>query len=280
MDQSEIMSELVNASPLGKNSEYQAEYNPEVLFPIPRREKQLELGLDPDNLPFVGSDVWFGYELSWLDAKGKPLAMIGRFELPCQSPCLIESKSFKLYLNSFNQTQFDSVAQVQAVMEKDLSRAAGAPVRVKLMTIAEMEAFGFKPAPGTGVDELDVVIDCYDYTPDLLQKAEGIREETIHSHLLKSNCPVTGQPDWGTVVVQYKGEAISHESFLKFICSFRGHQEFHEQCVERVFTEIQARFKMQSLTVYARYVRRGGLDINPWRSTDQAGQDDGRLIRQ
>ncbi|WP_062268640.1 NADPH-dependent 7-cyano-7-deazaguanine reductase QueF [Endozoicomonas arenosclerae] len=274
------MSELVNASPLGKFSEYQTQYNPELLFPIPRKEKQVELGLDPESLPFVGSDVWFGYELSWLNAKGKPLAMVGRFELPCNSPSLIESKSFKLYLNSFNQTKFDSVEQVQSVMEKDLSQSAGAPVKVKLMTVAEMEAFGFKPAPGTGVDELDVAIDCYDYKPDLLKKADGIRDETIHSHLLKSNCPVTGQPDWGTVVVKYKGEAIDHESFLRFICSFRGHQEFHEQCVERVFTEIQTRFQMESLTVYARYVRRGGLDINPWRSTDQAEQDDLRLIRQ
>ena len=263
------MSELVHASPLGKTSEYQAQYNPELLFPIPRKEKQLELGLDPENLPFVGSDVWYAYELSWLNSRGKPLAMVGRFELPCNSPSLIESKSFKLYLNSFNQSSFDSVRSVQKIMEKDLSASAGAPVSVKLMTVAEMEAFGFHSAPGTGVDDLDVDIDCYDYSPNLLQKAEGHCDETIHSHLLKSNCPVTGQPDWGTVVVQYKGEAIEHESFLRFICSFRGHQEFHEQCVERVFTEITARFQMEELTVYARYVRRGGLDINPWRSTYQ-----------
>ncbi|MRI32362.1 NADPH-dependent 7-cyano-7-deazaguanine reductase QueF [Endozoicomonas sp. OPT23] len=274
------MSELVNASPLGKVSEYQTHYNPELLFPIPRKEKQKELGLDPEDLPFVGSDVWFAYELSWLNSKGKPLAMVGRFELPCNSPSLIESKSFKLYLNSFNQSAFDSVEAVQNLMVKDLSAAAGATVGVKLMTIAEMESFGFHHAEGVEVDQLDISIDCYDYSPDLLQRAEGQKEEVLVSHLLKSNCPVTGQPDWGTVVVEYKGQAIDHESFLRFICSFRGHQEFHEQCVERVFTEIRSRFEMEELTVYARYVRRGGLDINPWRSTHQAEQKDVRLIRQ
>ena len=274
------MSERISASPLGKVSEYQSQYNPELLFPIPRKEKQLELGLDPENLPFVGSDVWFAYELSWLNHKGKPLAMIGRFELPCDSPNLIESKSFKLYLNSFNQSQFDAVEAVQALMAEDLSRVAGASVEVQLMSVAELEAFGFHQLKGMNVDQLDVAIDCYDYAPDLLEKAEGRKEETLFSHLLKSNCPVTGQPDWGTVIVEYKGEAISHESFLKFICSFRGHQEFHEQCVERIFTEIMSRFEMDELTVYARYVRRGGLDINPWRSTYEPKQKDMRLIRQ
>ncbi len=274
------MSELVNASPLGKVSEYQSEYNPKLLFSIPRKEKQQELGLDPENLPFVGSDVWFAYELSWLNTKGKPLAMVGRFELPCNSANLIESKSFKLYLNSFNQSQFDSVEVVEALMIKDLSAAAEAVVGVRLMTIAEMEDFGFHHVEGVEVDQFDISIDCYDYSPDLLKKVEGQKEEVLISHLLKSNCPVTGQPDWGTVVVEYKGQAIDHESFLRFICSFRGHQEFHEQCVERVFTEIQARFQMEELTVYAHYVRRGGLDINPWRSTNQPEQKNIRLIRQ
>lgn len=274
------MSDLVHASPLGKTSEYQSEYNPELLFPIPRKPKQEELGLDPENLPFVGCDAWYAYELSWLNSKGKPLAMIGRFELPCNSPSLIESKSFKLYLNSFNQSRFDSVDDVKAAMEKDLSLAAGAPVNVILMTIDEMEKLGFHKAPGTNIDTLDVDIETYDYNPDLLEKAGGVVAESIHSHLLKSNCPVTGQPDWGTVVVEYKGEAIDHASFLKFVVSFRNHQEFHEQCAERVFTEISKRFEMEELTVYAQYVRRGGLDINPWRSTQQSVSDKLRFIRQ
>ena len=274
------MSNSVEMSQLGKTSLYETEYKPSILFPIPRKEKQEELGLDPDNLPYVGCDVWYAYEISWLNARGKPLAMVARFELPCDSPCLIESKSFKLYLNSFNQSRFDSVAAARETMIKDLSAAAGAPVKVELMTVAEMEAFGFSKAPGQCVDELDIAIDTYMYQADFLRKGEGHVEEAIHSNLLKSNCPVTGQPDWGTIVVEYKGEAIDHESFLRYICSFREHQEFHEQCAERVFTDIQQRFRMEELTVYAQYVRRGGLDINPWRSTHRKETNRLRLVRQ
>ncbi|MGI9277419.1 MAG: NADPH-dependent 7-cyano-7-deazaguanine reductase QueF [Endozoicomonas sp.] len=274
------MSGILNDSPLGKTSQYETEYNPELLFPIPRREKQLELGLDPASLPFVGCDVWYAYELSWLNPVGKPLVFAGRFELPCDSPNLIESKSFKLYLNSFNQSRFGSSAAVQKVMEKDLSQCAGAPVKVTLMTLEELEELGFSAAPGFNVDALDVAIETYNYQPALLQKGKGSVSETLNSHLLKSNCPVTGQPDWGSVVVEYRGESIDHTSFLKYICSFRNHQEFHEQCVERVFTDIQSRFEMEELTVFARYVRRGGLDINPWRSTHKPGAGEIRLIRQ
>lgn len=274
------MSNTVGMSELGKTSQYETRYNPGILFPILRKEKQEELGLDPDNLPYVGCDVWYAYELSWLNVQGKPLAMIGRFELPCDSPCLIESKSFKLYLNSFNLTRFESVSLAQQTMVKDLSLKAGASVKVTLMTVSEMEAFGFSKAPGTNVDGIDIPIDTYTYKPDFLEKGEGVKTEAIHSHLLKSNCPVTGQPDWGTIIVEYQGEAIDHASFLRYICSFREHQEFHEQCAERVFTDIQARFQMDELTVYARYVRRGGLDINPWRSTHRKETNQLRLIRQ
>ena len=275
-----VMANTVELSQLGKTSLYETQYNPTILFPIPRKEKQEELGLDPENLPYVGCDVWYAYELSWLNAKGKPLSMIGRFVLPCNSPCLIESKSFKLYLNSFNQTSFDSVASVRETLVKDLSDAAGAVVGVELMTVAEMEVVGLKRASGTCVDDLDINVDTYTYQPDLLEKGQGQVNEVIHSNLLKSNCPVTGQPDWGTIVVEYKGEAISHAAFLKYICSFREHQEFHEQCVERVFTDITQRFVMKELTVYAQYVRRGGLDINPWRSTHQSHGRRQRFVRQ
>ena len=274
------MSDILHASPLGKSSQYETEYNPELLFPIPRREKQLKLGLNPEKLPFVGCDVWYAYELSWLNMAGKPLVYVGRFQLPCDSPNLIESKSFKLYLNAFNQSRYDSPAEVQEVMEKDLSQCAGSPVKVTLMTLTELENLGFSPAAGSNVDDMDVVIETYNYEPELLEKGEGAVSETINSHLLKSNCPVTGQPDWGSVIVEYKGEAIDHASFLKYICSFRNHQEFHEQCVERVFIDIHRRFQMEELTVYARYVRRGGLDINPWRSTHKSDADVIRLIRQ
>lgn len=274
------MSNTVEQSQLGKASLYETQYNPSILFPIPRKGKQEELGLDPENLPYVGCDIWYAYEISWLNALGKPLAMIGRFELPCDSPNLIESKSFKLYLNSFNLTRFDDVTSARAAMEKDLSEGAGAPVKVELMTVAQMEAFGISKVPGVCVDDIAIAIDTYSYQPDFLEKGEGTKAEILHSNLLKSNCPVTGQPDWGTIVVEYRGEAINHASFLRYICSFRGHQEFHEQCAERIFTDIQRRFRMEELTVYAQYVRRGGLDINPWRSTHRAETNKLRLVRQ
>ena len=274
------MSEEVEASPLGKSSEYKAEYDAGLLFPIARQEKRDELGITEEQLPFYGRDLWYGYELSWLGPKGKPEVRIVQFEIPCESRCLIESKSFKLYLNSFNQTRFDRADTVQSYLERDLSKAVEAPVQVTLHTLSEFEAKGIQTTPGLCVDDLDVEIDTYQYDAGLLQSAEGEIEETLCSHLLKSNCLVTGQPDWGTLVISYKGEAINHSSLLRYICSFRQHQEFHEQCVERIYSDLQKRFKLDSLTVYAQYVRRGGLDINPWRSSDKCNPEPLRFARQ
>ncbi len=274
------MSELLHKSPLGKNSQYETAYNPELLFPIPRSGKREELGIDPADIPFYGRDLWYGYELSWLNKQGKPVVRVARFELPCDSPHLIESKSFKLYLNSFNQSEFSDENQVCEILERDLSSCAGGPVKVTLMGIKQLEEFGFQPAPGICLDDLEVTVASYSYDPSLLQKGQGRTEEIINSHLLKSNCPVTGQPDWGTLVVEYKGETIDHSAFLQYICSFRDHQEFHEQCVERVFTDLKSRFDFEELTVYAQYLRRGGLDINPWRSTHNKLPEAIRLIRQ
>ncbi|MDP0588695.1 MAG: NADPH-dependent 7-cyano-7-deazaguanine reductase QueF [Candidatus Endonucleobacter bathymodioli] len=267
-------------SPLGKKSHYETTYNPDLLFPISRVEKRKELLLDLDNLPFYGRDLWHGYELSWLNAMGKPVIYTASFDLLCSTPNIIESKSFKLYLNSLNQTRFNNDSDVKDILEKDLSSAAGGSVAVILMTVQEMEQLGFCQTPGVCLDDLDIEIISYSYDPGLLKKAGGYKSEIICSHLFKSNCLVTGQPDWGTLVVEYDGDAINHEAFLRYICSFREHYEFHEQCVERVFTDLINFFQFNNLTVYAQYLRRGGLDINPWRSTQNIQPAQMRFIRQ
>jgi 7-cyano-7-deazaguanine reductase len=269
-------------SPLGKSSEYVATYTPSLLFPIPRLAKWAELGVSGDALPWQGVDFWNCFELSWLLPSGKPVVAIGEFAIPCDSPNIIESKSFKLYLNSLNQTVFASVAELQACLVKDLSAAAGKPVAVKVSTLVEVEGQGVTALPGQCIDALDVSISNYEQPqPELLRcAADRVVEETVHSHLLKSNCPVTGQPDWGSVVVEYKGRALDHASLLTYLISFRQHADFHEQCVERIYLDLKNLLKPEHLTVYARYVRRGGLDINPYRSTGAINPQNLRLVRQ
>jgi 7-cyano-7-deazaguanine reductase len=269
-------------SPLGKSSEYIATYTPSLLFPIPRAAKWAELGLTAETLPYQGVDFWNCYELSWLLPSGKPVVAIGEFCIPADSPNIIESKSFKLYLNSLNQTPFASQAELVSTLEKDLSGAAGKPVGVRIRSLKDIEAEGIVPVPGVCVDNLDVTISSYDRPqPELLQCDESrVVEESLHSHLLKSNCPVTSQPDWGSVAVEYRGAALDHGSFLAYIVSFRQHSDFHEQCVERIFMDLQRLLKPEKLTVSARYVRRGGLDINPYRSTETLTLENGRLARQ
>jgi 7-cyano-7-deazaguanine reductase len=269
-------------SPLGKSSEYISTYTPSLLFPIPRTAKWAELGLTAETLPYRGVDFWNCYELSWLLPSGKPVVAIGEFCIPADSPNIIESKSFKLYLNSLNQTPFASQVEVVATLEKDLSAAAGKPVGVRIRSLKDIEAEGIVPVPGVCVDDLDVTVNSYDRPqPELLRCDESrVVEEALHSHLLKSNCPVTSQPDWGSVAVEYRGAALDHASFLAYIVSFRQHSDFHEQCVERIFMDLQRLLKPEKLTVYARYVRRGGLDINPYRSTEKLTLENGRLARQ
>ncbi|NNN24147.1 NADPH-dependent 7-cyano-7-deazaguanine reductase QueF [Pseudomonas nitroreducens] len=269
-------------SPLGKSSEYVSTYAPELLFPISRSTKWAELGLTADTLPYQGVDLWNCYELSWLTASGKPVVAIGEFSIPAQSPNIIESKSFKLYLNSLNQTAFDSAEAVRAVMERDLSAAAGAPVGVRVRSLDEVAGEGVAVIEGTCVDDLDVAVESYDHPrPELLSCDDTRRvDEVLYSHLLKSNCPVTGQPDWGTLVVEYAGPALDAASLLAYVVSFRQHQDFHEQCVERIYLDLQRLLQPTRLTVYARYVRRGGLDINPYRSSEAVQPDNRRLVRQ
>ncbi len=269
-------------SPLGKTSEYVSSYTPSLLFPISRTAKWAELGLSAETLPYRGVDIWNCYELSWLTPAGKPVVAIGEFSIPADSPNIIESKSFKLYLNSLNQSAFDSREALRAVLQKDLSAAAGAPVGVRLRSLDEVAEEGIGRLPGRCIDELDIAVDGYEQPrPELLRCDAGrIVEEQLYSHLLKSNCPVTGQPDWGTLVVDYRGPALDSASLLAYLVSFRQHQDFHEQCVERIFLDLQRLLQPQALSVYARYVRRGGLDINPYRSLAEVAPDNRRLVRQ
>ncbi|HEJ4519943.1 TPA: NADPH-dependent 7-cyano-7-deazaguanine reductase QueF [Pseudomonas aeruginosa] len=269
-------------SPLGKTSEYVSSYTPSLLFPISRTAKWAELGLSAETLPYRGVDIWNCYELSWLTPAGKPVVAIGEFSIPADSPNIIESKSFKLYLNSLNQSAFDSREALRAVLQKDLSAAAGAPVGVRLRSLDEVAEEGIGRLPGRCIDELDIAVDGYEQPrPELLRCDAGrIVEEQLYSHLLKSNCPVTGQPDWGTLAVDYQGPALDPASLLAYLVSFRQHQDFHEQCVERIFLDLQRLLQPQALSVYARYVRRGGLDINPYRSLAEVAPDNRRLVRQ
>lgn len=261
-------SELLVDAPLGHESAYPEQYDPTLLFPINRMPQRQPLGIsDAAKLPFVGIDEWQAFEISWLEPSGRPNVRIGRFTLPAQSPNLIESKSWKLYLNSYNQTAFASETEVVARMTQDLSTAAGAPVTVELLELDAPQLVG-EVMPGECLDALDVAIEHYTPTPELLTKAsDDIVEETLYSHLLKSNCPVTGQPDWGSVVIRYRGPRIARDGLLAYLISYRQHQDFHEHCVERIFVDIMSRIAPDSLVVSARYVRRGGLDINPTRAT-------------
>lgn len=269
-------------SPLGKSSEYVSTYTPSLLFPIPRAAKWAELGLSADTLPYTGVDVWNCFELSWLLPSGKPVVAIGEFSIPADSPNIIESKSFKLYLNSLNQTPFASVDALEKVLVQDLSGAAGKPVGVKVRRLEEVEAEGVVSLPGVCIDDLDITLSSYDHPQPELLRCDPARivEESLHSHLLRSNCPVTSQPDWGSVCITYTGAALDPASVLAYLVSFRQHSDFHEQCVERIFTDLQRLLQPQKLTVFARYVRRGGLDINPYRSTEALDFTNGRLVRQ
>jgi len=267
------MSNSPDQSPLGKNSAYRTDYAPELLFPIPRQGKRDELGI-VGTLPFFGVDLWNAYELSWLNMRGKPQVAIARITVPADSPNIIESKSFKLYLNSFNQTRLGGADALRELLQQDLSAAAGSNVHVVITMQEEFAKLKMGELDGVLLDRLDIEVDNYAPQPSILRANfdELPVEETLVSHLLKSNCLVTGQPDWGSVQISYAGPQIDQESLLKYLIGFREHNEFHEQCVERIFTDILRECKPQHLTVYARYTRRGGLDINPWRTNATTAQ--------
>ena len=253
-------------SQLGKSSSYVDQYDAALLFPIARADKRAELGI-LDKQPFFGADMWTAYELSWLNLRGKPQVALAQITVPCESPCIVESKSVKLYLNSFNNTRFEDAREVRERIRADISAATGAGIGVK--TIGP-ELFDREPVhemDGLNLDRLD--IECLHFTPapELLfaEFDDAPVTETLTSNLLKSNCLVTGQPDWGSVQIAYSGPQINQEGLLQYLVSFRNHNEFHEQCVERIFMDVWTRCKPIKLSVYARYTRRGGLDINPYR---------------
>jgi 7-cyano-7-deazaguanine reductase len=261
------------ASPLGKPAAYQTDYNPALLFPIARHDKRHELGI-AGTLPFFGVDIWNAYEVSWLNLRGKPQIALATFTVPADSPNIVESKSFKLYLNSFNQTKLAGSDALLELLRTDLSSAVGTPVQVTLTLPENFEKIRIEELDGLLLDRLDIEVTDYRPDPSLLKANhdEPPVEEVLVSHLLKSNCLITNQPDWGSIQIRYIGGAIDQESLLKYLIGFRTHNEFHEQCVERIFMDLLRQCKPQKLSVYARYTRRGGLDINPWRSNFTTGR--------
>ncbi len=269
-------------SPLGKASTYTEHYDASLLFPIPRAAAREAIGIGA-RLPFFGTDIWNAYELSWLTPRGKPMIAIATFFIPADSPNIVESKSFKLYLGSFAQTPFESADVVRETLMRDISAAAGATVSVHLDQPAGFAKLPFEEFEGLSLDRLDLDAEIYHPDASLLKAAhdEAPTEETLVSNLLKSNCPVTGQPDWGSVQIHYVGPQIDHAGLLRYIISYRNHTGFHEQCVERIFIDILRECKPLKLAVYGRYTRRGGLDINPFRTNyPMAMPDNARLARQ
>ncbi|ABQ98245.1 TPA: NADPH-dependent 7-cyano-7-deazaguanine reductase QueF [Haemophilus influenzae] len=267
---------------LGQKTEYASQYDRTLLQPVPRALNRDGLGIT-QNQPFtIGADIWTAYEISWLNEKGLPQVAIADIYLDYQSQNLIESKSFKLYLNSFNQSKFADFNAVQQTMQRDLIECAQGDVKVRLNPVAVYDAQKIEHLQGDCIDEQDIEITSYEFNADWLKDcvSDEIVEEKLVSHLLKSNCLITNQPDWGTLHIHYVGKKINQEKLLRYVVSFRQHNEFHEQCVERIFCDLMHYAKPEKLTVYARYTRRGGLDINPFRSNFENLPENLRLARQ
>ena len=270
-------------SELGKKTEYDQSYNPDRLYPIPRAGKRLEIGIEPNKLPFSGFDCWNHYEVSWLNEKGKPIVATAEIYYDCTSPFIVESKSLKLYFNSFNNSKFKALSDIEKIIQNDLEKVIDAKVTVIINQLGHSKlALIHEQFDGECIDDID--IECTNYTvdPSYLSTSNELVSETLYSDLLKSNCLVTNQPDWGSVQIIYKGNKINRAGLLQYLVSFRNHNEFHEQCIERIFVDIMKYCKPSELTIYGRYTRRGGLDINPYRSTKNVSfkNRNYRLIRQ
>ncbi|MCZ2498336.1 NADPH-dependent 7-cyano-7-deazaguanine reductase QueF [Xylophilus sp. Kf1] len=281
-------SNVAEQSLLGKAAPYSGRYDPSLLFPLPRAGKRAEIGIDGAT-PFFGADLWTAFEVSWLNLRGKPQVAIAHITVPCETPNIVESKSFKLYLNSFNDSRFESADEVRARIRADVSEAVwrgaahGSTIGVRLVMPEEFARERIEPLEGLSLDRLDIECDRYTPAPELLTAAfdQTPVTETLVSHLLKSNCLVTNQPDWGSVQIRYSGPQIEQAGLLQYLVSFRNHNEFHEQCVERIFMDIWSRCRPLKLAVLARYTRRGGLDINPLRTSHpQALPGNTRTARQ
>ena len=267
-------------STLGQETEYPQKYAPDVLCGIDRADNRVPLGI-VDPLPFTGRDIWNAWEMTWLDRRGKPCAATAELHVPADSPRLVESKSLKLYLGSFAMTGFDSSTDVAETIARDLEACTGAPVRIGVLPVAGTEARHVARLAGTCLDDLQVDCSAWDVSPDLLAAdANNVVVEDLHTHLLRSLCPVTAQPDVGSLLVSYRGPAIDHEGLLRYIVSYRQHNDFHEACVERIFIDLLRRCGCEELTVQARYQRRGGIDINPFRTNTQEVPRNLRLWRQ
>jgi 7-cyano-7-deazaguanine reductase len=254
---------MTPVSPLGKPTTYPDRYDASLLFPIERSTQRAELGIGAP-LPFSGVDIWTAYELAWLDRRGKPVAAIGEIRIGAESPAIVESKSLKLYLGSFAQERMNTLEELKRRIAGDLSKICAAPVDVSLlpsrttMRVAELA--------GESIDGRNVAIETYEPDATLLTRGARFVEESLRTALFRSNCPVTGQPDYADVVVRYRGPRIDRTELLKYFISYRRHAAFHETCVERMFIDIGLRCRPEQLTVYARFLRRGGIDINPFRS--------------
>jgi len=264
---------------LGRQTPVSDSYTPQLLYPISRAAGREHIGCVQAQ-PFAGSDLWHAYEISWLDPRGKPQVRVGRLTVPVSSANMVESKSLKLYLNSLNNTRFDSEAAVAAIIQGDVARVVGAQVQLELLAVDDERLAGVALS-GRCLDSLALKAPAGEPCAEILElQADGIIEEQLHTHLLRSLCPVTGQPDWASVWLHYRGAALQHESLLRYVIAYRRHQEFHEQCVERMFCDIHRRIEPEFLHIQAFYTRRGGLDISPFRSTDPAAQALPRLNRQ
>lgn len=267
--------------PLGKEVSYTSSYDPELLFPVARNLSREPLGIT-GNLPFVGVDIWNAYEISWLAPGGKPQVAIADIRFSLESENIIESKSFKLYLNSFNQTEFSSSQAVSKAMQNDLEKISQGTVTVFLLQPNDFQHCQLEEPEGYCIDGLELKTDCYSHTPSFLTHGSKLIEGRLYSNLLRTNCPVTGQPDWATLMIHYTGKKISRTGLLSYVISFREHTGFHENCVEQIFMDLMTHCSPEKLSVYARFTRRGGIDINPFRSTpgDFALPTNGRLARQ
>ncbi|MET1254184.1 NADPH-dependent 7-cyano-7-deazaguanine reductase QueF [Aliikangiella maris] len=275
--------------PLGKFTDYQSPYSKELLYAIERSPKRMEL--PHGEMPYIkgeiwGEDIWNAYEISWLNPQGLPQVAVAEFRFAANSPIIVESKSLKLYLNSLNQMHFPTVEALAQLIEQDLQSVTQVKVKViiKSLNTSDLQV---NQMEGVLLDDQQVSIDSYQYSPQLLQLSSADKDdplslikETLVSHLLRSNCLITNQPDWASIQISYTGQPICHQALLAYLVSFRHHNEFHEQCVERIFSDIMQFCRPQKLTVYARYTRRGGLDINPWRSNFENQMPNIRLIRQ
>jgi 7-cyano-7-deazaguanine reductase len=261
----EIGAAELRDAPLGHPTGHPDQYAPSSLYPVPRAPQRAALGIGA-RLPFGGADLWTAYELTWLDRQGKPQVAIATLGIPVDSPCIVESKSMKLYLGSFAQSRYSTSSEIAATLERDLSRAAGAPVQVDLQGPDTFGAQRIAELAGDDLDALSVACDAYDVAPESLSAAGAVVAETLATRLFRSVCPVTAQQDIASVQLAYRGPRIDRAGLLRYLVSYRCHAGFHEHCVERIFVEVAARCRCEELTVFARFTRRGGLDINPFRT--------------